>query len=384
MIKLSAQFACLFLVFGLFNYASAQNLVLDTVIKTRINEDYNDFTAFQVWGDSLLFYVLKAQDSSSVLHLTKLHPKQGKEVYPIAKTLAFPRFITKHEDGFLIANTQSALSVKLNGDSDSVLRDLNKDLFRQAYASPDLTVSLETYPDFFWPKQKLEFRSGSSVLDLKEKHEVPFDFPHYFARVGQLIDFHSSGLFYCNTLDYSCYLYNFETKESELLLKDSLNGPLMNDSIEMFREEIFSGSQQPKYWIPKLQEFDEKVYRITKVFYNEDLILIFKRAPGSEFDYRLLDIYTNVDASWQLQSKNVLAERWPKGELSYSNPPIEIMDSYPAVLFKGKLYILSKKDYTEGLKEGISVEEFKNKQNEYYEDHDNYYSIFVYSIPWYA
>ena len=381
MIKLSAHFACLFLVLGLFNNASAQNFVLDTVIKTRINEDYNDFTAFQVWGDSLLFYVLKAQDSSSVLHLTKLHPKQGKEVYPIAKTLAFPRFITKHEEGFLIANTQSALSINLDSKSAPELRNLNKDLFRQTYANPHMAVSLETYPDFFWPKQRLEFRSGSNVLDLEEKHAVPFDFPHFFARVGQLIDFHSSGLFYCNTLDYSCYLYNFETKESELLIKDSLNGPLTNDSIEMFREEIFSGSQQPKYWIPKLQEFDEKVYRITKVFYNEDLILIFKRAPGSKFDYRLLDIYTKVDTTWKLERENVLAERWPKGELSYSNPPIEIMDSYPAVLFQGKLYILSKKDYTEGLKEGISVEEFKNKQNEYYEDHENYYSIFVYSIP---
>lgn len=377
-IDLPRLLSLIFLV-GFSQQVVGQKLVLDTVIKTDINEDYGDVLQFQIWQDSLFLYALKERDSS-FMHTKNLLNSSKTRYFRTSIILPFQRFITKHEEDMLVANTQYATILKEELDSTVSKQKLNDELFRQVYANSELAISLETYPDFFRPKSQVRIRYGPNIFNLSESHDFHFDFPHYLARVGQLFSLNKNKLFYCNTLDYSCYEYDTHTKETTLIIKDSLNSSSMNSTIEKFKEEIFSGNQQPNYWIPKLKKFDEQVHRITKVFYSDSLILVFKRAPGSKFDYRLLDVYTKVDEKWKVNLKDIKISRWPNGTISYNNPPFEIMDSYPATLFENKLYILCKKDYIDGLKEGTPTEEFRNNQNNYYEVNDNYYSVFVYSI----
>jgi len=224
------KFLSLFFFIGLSQQVSGQNLVLDTVIKTDINEDYGDVKQFQIWQDSLFLYVLKERDSS-FMHTKNLLDSSETRYFRTPIILPYQRFVTKHKKDMLVANTQYAIVVKEKLDSTVEKQKLNDELLRQVYANSELTVSLETYPDYFRPKSQVKMRYGPNIFDLSESHDFHFDFPHYLARVGQLFSLNKNKLFYCNTLDYSCYEYDINTNESTLIIKDSLNNSSMNSTI---------------------------------------------------------------------------------------------------------------------------------------------------------
>jgi hypothetical protein len=353
-----------------------QVLTLDTVIKTPLIANYSETGNFFIDNDSLFISIAYKVRDSIVLLKQNL---QGDNFYKGGYTVEVPwlMYANFYNGSVLIGSPSNhgLLNYEIGEYRDlSKIKTLKDVVFTDYFA-----VSLETYPDYNNPSENISIVFGKDLFSMEEEISIPFDFPHYLAKPHHLFDVKDSILCYCNTTKYECSIFNLSSGKSEVIISEKLNQQDIVKRIELFREKVFKGSQQPKKWIPELTSFDDSISRITKVFYDGNAILIVKKPPQSHYDYRLLDKYELQYNKWVRVIKDYRVEKYPD-TLSFTSPYCPLMYSSPVTFYGNKIYVLSSVDYINGLRNSISKDEFIKAKDKYYESHDNYYTVFVYSF----
>jgi len=360
---------------GFFVSSFAQAIKLDTIIALPFEAFSENYTNLFVY-DSQVYFSQHSEITQSIdLYNVGAGSQLKINISQTSLTSLSHTLIINNEVVF--GSSVEAFRQKLDA---GFFEALEIDLKLTSLASAKKLVTLENYPDYFNPQPKVPFEVYDSNYSLMFQGELPFDFPNYFARVGSFFAIQDSLLVYCMATNYECYMLNLNSFKLSNILHKELNDKSAQAKIEAVKTEVMQPQQQAQAWLRKLQELDKEIIRIERVLFDGNQILVVKRMPDSEWDYRLVDIYSFENLTATLIASDSKVESAPKGKINYSNPPSFIMDSNPILFYDSKLYMVCQFDYSEGFKEGIEAEEFTNNFNRYYENNIPKYAVYVYSI----
>ncbi len=356
---------------------SGQKIILDTIVTTNIPVNYSDYASLILKNDTLNFVLFDTETNHRIYVRPISHDGSVKKI-ALSKDVKSVYQASFQNGYFYFGSISNYWKQGLDSGDFSSFKFKNP--YKETYSNDEFVVSIESYPDFAKPKPEVKIKYGKTFSSVNTKLNKPYDFPYYFARVGHFFELNRNELCYCQTLNYNCFKIDLNTGHEERIIVGKLGNEAQKVKIDSVKLFMFKGSQQPVEYIPQLKELDEKVYRITKIFFDGKSIVIVKRAPGSGWDYRLLDIYVKNKDSWKLTCKDIRVDRYPEGKMSYQNPPCSVMDSYPIKLYNNKLYVVVGHDYTEGLNAGIRKEEYLINKDKRFETVDPHYSIYIYSL----
>lgn len=360
---------------GFFVTSFAQVIKLDTIIALPFEAFSENYTNLFVYNSQVYFSQQSEITQFIDVYNISTSFQQRINISQTSLTSLSHTLIINNEVVF--GSSIEAFRQKLDA---GFFEALEIDLKLTSFASAKKLVTLENYPDYFNPQPKVPFEVYDSNYSLMFQGELPFDFPNYFARVGSFFAIQDSLLVYCMATNYECYMLNLNSFKLSNILHKELNDKSAQAKIEAVKTEVMQPRQQAQAWLRKLQELDKEIIRIERVLFDGNQILVVKRMPDSEWDYRLVDIYSFENMTATLIASDCKVESVPSGKLSFSNPPSFIMDSHPILFHNSKLYMICQFDYSKGFKEGIEAEEFTNNLNRYYENNIPKYAVYIYSI----